>query len=282
MFRAVLLSGAIIASLWVSSQSRAQDLTTLTRDDVNVSYIYAALMGSGTYKIDERRISMLRIPFSLTRRELAEDTAGMKWYAPVVIGYDGVTDNDWLGTILDDDLVTLTVLPGFEYQIPYSPTWAIKPFGHFGAARDFVSEETILMSVLGVRALGTWKHPDGWEFRWGNTLRLAAEYNLHSNHHEKFSLLETGVDYRRDTALMVLERKVNAGVYYRFQYFRPDWDLVEIPFRQSRIEVLHELGISVGLKKPRKFFGITFSRVRVGYKRGDGLRGWTFGTEFPF
>ena len=261
--------------------ARGQEQADFDREDVDVSYIYAAIMGSGTYKIKDRRITMLRFPFSFTQQHLTEEKPGLKWYAPVVVGYDAVEVGDRRARVFDDELVTLSVLPGFEYQWPLDETWAIKPFGHLGVTRDFTLDETVLMSVLGVRLLGTWHRGDRTEIRWGAALRLGAEHQLDSDVQNEFSLWETCVDFRRKIGLRFLEREVNAGVYYRLQYFFPDWSLAEPPIRGRKVDTLHELGLSIGLKTPRKILGFSFSRVRVGYKRGDGFEGWTFGTEFP-
>lgn len=255
-------------------------------DDVepepDVSYIYTAVMGTGTYKINGRRITMFSLPLSYTQREMTAERAGMEWQMPLVIGYDAVSDHHWIGDILDDDLVTLSALPGLEYQIPVNETWAVKPFGHVGYGHDFVSNENILMGVLGVRALGTWYHLDGWEVRWGSAFRLAGEYQTKSYHRTSFGMLETGVDVRHDTPLLLSDRQVNVGLYYHYQYFIPEWDIDQLRPRESDIGSLHELGISVGLKKPMTILGVSFSRVRAGYNRGSGVQGWTFGTEFPF
>jgi hypothetical protein len=40
-------------------------------------------------------------------------------------------------------------------------------------------------------------------------------------------------------------------------------------------------GFSMGLKRPREVFGVTVERLRIGYKSGNGFRGWTVGTDFP-
>jgi len=196
--------------------------------------------------------------------------------------YDTVTDHDWFGDLLDDDLVTLTLLPGFEYHMPLDDTWTLKPFGNLGAGRDFAAEETVWMGTLGVSALGMWRLEQGWELRWGGSAQMAGEYQDNSHHRTSFGLFETGIDGRWDTPLILADRVVNTGAYYIFQYFLPEWDIDALRPRESDIGVLHEIGVSVGLKKPVKFLGISFSRVRVGYNRGSGVRGWTFGTEFPF
>ena len=86
----------------------------------------------------------------------------------------------------------------------------------------------------------------------------------------------------RDIEFFVMENKVNAGAYCELQSFQPEWTLGEYLTDRSGTHVVHELGISIGLAKPRKVFGVRLTRVRVGYKKGSGVKGWTFGTEFPF
>jgi hypothetical protein len=258
------------------------DDLALDEDDFRVSYAYAAVMGSGTYEIDGRRITMLRIPFALTQRKATEDDYGIRWVAPVSIGYDAVTDDNILDLIFDKDLVTLTVLPGFVFNIPINETWNIKPFGNLGGSRDFTLKENVVMGVLGMRSLGTWKYSNGDQLRWGGAFRMVAEYQTRSSDSNGFTMFETGVDYRRDTGFQVLERKVNAGVYYIYQYFTPTWDISEKPIENSSVRDIHEVGVSLGLKRPIKIFGIPINRVRLGYKYGSDLTGWTFGTDFPF
>jgi len=40
---------------------------------------------------------------------------------------------------------------------------------------------------------------------------------------------------------------------------------------------VHQLGFSVDLKKSRKILGISFSRVRIGYKLGGDIERLTIG-----
>ena len=261
---------------------RPRKTIELNENDFTVSYSYAAVMGTGTYKIDGRRITMLRLPFSLTQRRMTEEQFGMKWYAPVVIGYDAVSDNDWLDTIFDEDLVTLSVMPGFQAHLPLGEHWSIKPFGNLGVTQDFSLDETIAMAVLGIKGQRVWRRDDGSEFRWGAAGRLVGEYQTRSDETVGFSLLETGLDYRLDTAFRMLEHKINVGAYYLLQYYLPVWDIAESPNQDSEIRTLHEVGFSFGFKEPRKLFGFYLDRVRVGYKYGNDFRGWTMGTTFPF
>lgn len=279
--RAYQVLACVCFSLFTASAAAA-DEPPLDPDDFRVSYIYAAIMGTGTYKIDGRRITMLRMPFKLTRRKLEEDRPGLTWYAPVNIGYDAVTDNNWLERIFEDDLVTLSVLPGFELQLPLNATWTFKPLGNLGVTRDFTDDETIVMGVLGARGLGTWRNSRGSEVRWGLGMRFAGEYQLDSNDSAGFTILETGLDYRRDTPYKLLGRGLKAGTYVRFQQFVPVWEITSTPIGDSEILSLLEVGLSLGLKQPEKFLGLRIEQVRVGYQRGDGFTGWTLSSKFPF
>lgn len=253
-------------------------------EEVEVSYIYAAVLGTGTYKVNGRRVSMFRLPISWTQRAPAATSAGWRWHLPVAVGYDdlGSLGSDWIEALLPDQLVTLTVLPGFEYIKPLSPRWQIKPFLHMGGGRDFSAGETVLMTQFGVRSLALFRLREKWALRWGNTLSWAGEYQLHSEDHSGFGIFESGLDLRRDLPFELNGRSLDVGTYYVYQRFMPKWSTSRTPDQDQKAILLHEVGLSFGLKQPFKLLGIELQRVRFGIKRGDGVRGWTIGTEFPF
>ena len=264
------------------AQNAAQDEVEL--EDIDLSYIYPVVMGSGVYKIDGRRLSMITVPISISSGRLDKDGAkfGVKWLVPVTVGYDEVEDYDWLEGRNDEQLVTLSAMPGVEISIPLDDTWIVRPFAQLGPGHDFVANEVFVLGAIGARLLGTWTLDEHWEVRWGASARLAGELQLKSGRENSFGLLETGVDLRRDTRLEVAEHRINAGVYYRLQSYYPEWTVGQLLTDRSEINDVHEFGFSVGLLRPRKVFGFTFGRVRLGYKRGTGFKGWTIGTEFPF
>ena len=266
------------------SGSAAAAEAELSEDNLEVSYIYAAVLGTGTYQIRDRRITMIRIPFSWEQKKATLESAGWKWLLPVVAGYDDLSDieSDWVDALLPDKLVTLTFLPGIEYQYPVTPDWALKPFVQAGVGRDFTSNETIYMAHLGVRSLNLFDLGEKWELRWGNTLRWAAESQADSGDRLNLGIFETGLDVRRELPLKVLERSTDMGAYYIFQRLMPRWRSGDAPDYRADATSLHEFGLSVGLKRSRKFLGMDFQRLRVGYKTGGSFQGWTIGTEFPF
>jgi hypothetical protein len=247
-------------------------------EEVEVSYLYAGVLGSGTYKIGNRRVSMFRLPFKWKQRKPTETTHGWTWLFPAVIGYDdlGNVDSDWIGALLPDQLVTLSVLPGVEYTYPVSERWQLKPFAQVGAGRDFSADQTFLMTVLGVRSLARFDVRDAWTLRW------AHEEQLKSEDDSGFTVFDTGLDVRRDTPWRVFGTPMDSGAYYNYQRYIPRWTSSQAPDERVRSVNLHEFGLSLGFKRPYKILGFNVPRVRLGYKKGDNVRGWSVGTEFPF
>ncbi|MEM1112378.1 MAG: hypothetical protein AAGI11_10770 [Pseudomonadota bacterium] len=274
----------VLLMVALPTSAQQEPLQTLDIDDVDTSYIYPAIMGTGTYKIDGRRLSMLTVPFSFTQQRLAEPDheLGLKWFAPVTIGYDQIDDTDWLDNLITEELVTLSVMPGAQVSIPLDETWTIRPYGQLGLGHDFVSDETFVLGTLGAKILGLWRWESGLELRWGAGIQVAGEYQFDSTRQTSFGLLETGVDVRKDFGQALFEQRIDLGLYYILQSYQPEWTIGRRLTDRSNIHEISELGVSVGLVKPRKVLGITVDRLRMGYKNGSGFKGVTFGTEFPF
>jgi hypothetical protein len=282
---------ALATALWVVAiaiglprEVQAQEAPSPEEDDVEVSYIYAAVMGTGTYQINNRRITMFRLPLAWNQQPASEQSVGWKWLFPLVIGYDDLTDvgSDWFERLLPDQLVTFTALPGIEFVYPVTPNWYIKPFLQIGGGRDFSAEQSFVMTQIGVRSETLFQLSNHWELRWGNSLRWAGEYQFNTEDRTGFGLFETGLDLRRDIPVKLFGASFDVGAFYILQRFLPEWNIGKAPDRRSSSQDLHEFGISMGFKKGRKILGITVQRIRLGYKKGGDLQGWTLGTEFPF
>jgi hypothetical protein len=281
-----LLCAFTALALLAVTTAHAQDagVQDVELEDVDVSYIYPVVMGSGVYRIDGRRLSMLTLPISITQSRLDEEDTdlGVKWYIPVTVGYDEVDGFDWLDPELDETLATLSAMPGVQVSIALDENWIVRPFAQLGVGHDFVAHEDYALGVIGTRLLGTWVLDQNWELRWGASLRFAGETQFKSGRQTSFGMAETGLDLRRDTGVRLAGERMNAGVYYRLQSYYPEWTVGQFLTNRSEVNDVHEFGVSLGLAQPQNIFGFTFRRVRFGIQRGSGFKGWTFGTEFPF
>ena len=253
-------------------------------DLINVSYIHAAVLGTGTYSLRERRMTMLKVPFAWNQRPASPDSVGWRWLAPTVLGYDDLSgvDSDFIDALLPDQLLTLSVMPGVEFTYPVSEHWYLKPFVEIGGGRDFQQEETFFLTQLGVRSLSPFELGERWQLLLGGALRWAGEYQLHSEDTNAFGIVDLGLDVRRDLPWRLFEQRLNLGAYYIYQRYLPEWRAGEADDWQNRALEVHEFGLSLGVPHGRKVLGINVRRVRIGYKKGGKFQGWTFGTEFPF
>ena len=272
---------AVVLMMLISHSAAAEEHLP---DLAEVSYIHAAVMGSGTYQIRNRRITMFRLPLSWNQREASPESVGWRWLMPVVIGYDdlGNIDSDIIQKLWPDQLVTLTVMPGIEFVYPVNENWYLKPFIEIGAGRDFSAEETFALTQLGVRSLNLFALGERWTLRWGNSLRWAGEHQFDSKDQNSFGIFDTGLDLRLKLPWRLFDQRLDVGTYYVYERFLPTWTLGESEDWRGRTRELHEFGLSLGVQEGRKILGIPVKRIRIGYKKGGKLQGWTFGTEFPF
>jgi hypothetical protein len=274
-----------LAFLAVSAPAWSADApTALTRGDIEASYLHVAVMGSGTYSIRDQRLTMLRLPFSRVHREPSEEAPGLRWLLPVTVGYDDLTDfgTDIIERLLPDELVTVSALPGVEWTFLASERWQLRPFVQLGAGRDFAEDETFAITHFGVRALGLFELDERWTLRWGHGLRWGGEYRFASDDTDGFGVLETGLDLRRRLPFRVLGDAVDVGAYTIYQRFLPRWRLGTTVTGPIDARDLLEVGLSTGFERRRRFLGIPYQRLRVGFKFGPGFRGVTIGTDFPF
>ena len=72
----------------------AQNATQYTDEDLEVSYIYAAILGTGTYQIKGRRLTMLRLPFRWSKKDAENTPSRLRGFLPVVLGYDDLDSVD--------------------------------------------------------------------------------------------------------------------------------------------------------------------------------------------
>ena len=276
VFSTTLLSAAGVAQ---EAGVRAAEI-----EPPNVSYIHAAVLGTGTYSLRGRRVTMLKMPFSWKQRPATPESVGWRWLFPTVLGYDDLSkvDSDIIDALLPDQLVTLSVMPGVEFIYPVNERWYLKPFIEIGGGHDFNNHETFALTHLGVRSLSPFELGENWQLLLGAAVRWAGEYQFDSEDTNAFGIVDLGADVRRNLPWKLFDQRLNMGAYYIYQRYLPEWAAGDAVDWESKAVELHEFGLSLGVPQGKKIFGINVRRVRVGYKKGGNFQGWTFGTEFPF
>jgi hypothetical protein len=116
------------------------------RDITGVGYEFAHWLGSGLYRIGDRDVWNILLPFAWELREPAQDHPGMRVLLPVTIG--------WLDTagIRRDNLRTLTFVPGLELRFQPTPGWSLRPFAQAGVGGDFSNGENGWVYAGGIKS----------------------------------------------------------------------------------------------------------------------------------
>ena len=82
------------------TQQAAAQVTRQTKELPHVAY--GAIFGTGIYNINDRTVTLFRIPFSYQIRDLTEDDFGIKLRLPVTISLSDFDFDDILGVERDD------------------------------------------------------------------------------------------------------------------------------------------------------------------------------------
>ena len=254
-------------------------------DLINVSYIHAAVLGTGTYSLRERRVTMLKLPFAWNQRPATPESVGWRWLAPTVLGYDDLSavDSDLIDALLPDQLLTLSVMPGVEFIYPVNEHWYLKPFveiggwQRFSAGRDLFSHSARGAQPVSVRARRTlaasaWRCP-----------ALGGGVSAALRGYERVRDRRSGAGRPPRPALEAVRAAAQSGGLLHLSALpsRVAGGGRRTTGRTGPLEV-HEFGLSLGVPHGKKILGINVRRIRVGYKKGGKFHGWTFGTEFPF
>jgi hypothetical protein len=272
----VRLNCIILAILWATNLA-AQDSEKLA--DAEPSYIFATILGSGVYTIDDGRITVLRVPFAITVREETKDRHGFRLLLPVSLGYGSFDPDDPIERWLPTDVSTLSFVPGLEYRKYLGKRLLIKPYAQLGGGYDFRQDVLSGLFVVGSRAIWDVVRSDLWLIRVGTALHWAAELQQRKS---SFGLFEVGLDCRRNLPLSIAGRQLNAGVYTRWRHFLNEWNIAKTNRVPVHIENLYEIGLIVGWEKPFNILGMDVDSVRGGLVFGDQVRAISFGTSFPF
>ena len=248
---------------------------------VNLSYIYAPLLGTGYYKAGAERAFVLKLSLedALTN---SDPTKRYRWLLPVTLGVRK-TEFDKLfqsGEGLPDELHSLSVMPGLAWDFQPGPNWQVTPSVQLGVARDFNVNTTTSIYSANLRGLRRWKMGDN-TLSWGNRARAAGQYNFDLKIDQGFVLLETGLDWELATRMQIANQAVSFSVYTQLQAYLPDVGLRGFSGEHVDAKNLLYLGLTAGLDQPHRVLGFPIQRLGISLVRGESLQGFTLNLGFP-
>ena len=139
----------ILTAIMLATISCQTDLARAVKESVDIiNYAYSNWIGSGFYRVDDRTVYLLRAPFSYTLREADSQNWGMELLFPATIGFHDFDDGE-------DNVGTMTFVPGVRFVYPVLDNWWLKPFGQFGFGRDFSGSDVAWIYGVGIKSLAT-------------------------------------------------------------------------------------------------------------------------------
>ena len=258
-------------------------LTTMAQEPDNdvVNYAYSVVLGTGVYRVGDRTVTIIRLPFSYEMRSSDDHPLGLRFLFPVTFGFHDFDFSDVIDTGLPERVATLTFVPGMEFLIPVYPAWTLKPYGQFGLGKDFSGGELTFIYVAGLKSrlvLPRWRD---LTFTLGNELYYVG-YTPEGERHNAMGSFATGIDVVRPLDFTIKGRQAIMGFYFIYRvYFnnlefrRPDGELFSI-------EQDADIAIRFGTKKPISFWVFNFESVGFGYRFGDDIKAFYLVSTFPF
>lgn len=264
------LLAALVVVLFVagSAPTRAQQAEPEEIDYVN--YAFATQLGSGVYKVGDQTVQIYRIPISHPLRRAGERPWGLKLRFPVTLGFYDFKVRDIIDDGLPEDVNTLTVAAGVEFDFPITRHWNLRPIGEFGVAKDFSGGQQSYVYSAGLksRAVFPWRK---YDFILGNKLVWAGQSAPSVILADDFAKLDNGFEVRHPLPLRISGHVVDVGIFFEnfiyfdtLQFLVPGEDPAEITYQ-------YEIGFTFGTKGPWKLWLIRVPRIGLSYRFGDEL-----------
>ena len=240
-----------------------------------INYAYASWVGTGYYRIGDRTIWHLRLPFtSYTLREPEGKKWGIDVLFPITLGLDQFED-------IDVNVGSFTFVPGLRFTYAVFDNWQLKPYGQIGVGKDFKGGNWSTIWGYGIKSLAAFPIKYG-ELQLGNSVQF-ADHSLSGTGNDKgFSMFEIGLNYRRPVGFNLLNRENNINIYVIHKNFINDLEFFNVFDEETRITELWTFGLVLGAEPAVKILGIPFKGGGITYTYGNGFTGIGFTTGFPF
>jgi len=240
-----------------------------------INYAYSNWIGSGFYKVGGRTVYLLRGPFSYTIREADSENWGLELLFPATIGFHDFSDGQ-------DNVGTITFVPGVRFVYPVLENWWLKPFGQFGLGKDFSGSDIAYIYGVGIKSLATFELKSS-ELDFGTAFTWADQSQSGGGSDSGFSMIDIGFNSRWPTNITVLGRKSDLNLYFVYTEFVNNLNFERPEKKNEQINRFFKFGITLSSKEKYPVFGLFDLRgLGLDVTFGDGYFGMGLTTGFPF
>jgi len=273
-----LLSG-VLAGAWAGALSTATHAQDVAQQPAQlIDWYYAATFGTGVYRVGDRTVTVVRLPFGTELRPPADDQWGIRLKLPVTAGLYNLSNA--VNDVLARNFATFAAMPGVEFEKEVAPNWVLKPSASAGYAFDVTTGSRSTLFEIGARS--QWSHSfERVDFALGNAL-LYAGNAAQDGITQKLGLFATGLNFYMPTGGVLLERASNLGVHVVHYLFFNDVDfLLEREGRRS-VNQQYEVAITFGTYRPTQLLGFDIDRIGLGIRFGEDIFALRLVTGFIF
>lgn len=232
---------------------------------------------------ERRRLRTFKIPYKKTIREAEDRRWGVRVEVPLVLGTDRITLSDVLeGKEIDLTLRATALFPTLKLVRRWQNGWTVGPGLEAGVARESSGlEEWFLLTGANVSAT----HERSWgarDTRWESKLAYGLDLSAGGKRDDDFLSLESGFGVHFPTPIDWKGADWSVGAYGSVRYY---FDVVSIPNpgrEDFDVDVVYEVGGSFGPRSKVRLWELSWRRIKIGYRFGNGVRGiqFKFGGSF--
>jgi hypothetical protein len=260
--------GAIVAvGLLLSGSSVAQAQTEDPSEEL-MNWAFANRLGSGVYHVSGRTVWILRIPVSVTLRDLEDHPWGMVLKFPVTFGFYDFKPSDLVEVGLPDRVGTLTFVPGIEFHIPIRPNWTLIPLAEAGAGKDFEGGEAVGIFSIALKSRVTFAS-DPWDFLVGNEVAYSRQSRSVDSPADDFGSFEVGFEAKHSLGVEWRGSELDYGLFTNNFFYFNSLEFVVPGGDSVKVNAEYEVGFTFGSRTPIKIWGIKLPRLGLSWRRSN-------------
>lgn len=254
----------------------AQDLRAPDVDGIGLALL--AEYGGPGEGVSGSSVQVYRIPIGIRIRDEAERDWGLKLMLPVSIGGYELRAATDVGDLVER-IETVTIYPGFEFQVPVGERWFLRPYAEVGVISAFGDRGSEELYAAGLK----WRVELGgdrvqWRLGGEGTFSVGTSPAGESIDFMEFAV---GPEVSIPLGFAIGDRAADLApfaIYRRFSGLE-----IPLPDREpASLEEQYEVGLTFGTEPHHVVWGIRVPRFGVSYRFGDGIDAWRVVFGFPF
>jgi hypothetical protein len=274
----LILSFALAAA--AVSPAHGQTRAVQDQQDL-INWYYSATFGTGVYTAGDRSVAVVQLPISWQLHPVSESTYGLKLKVPVTFGFYDYSFDDAFSGEFPEQVSTVSVMPGLEWEIPFSRRWTVKPYLSAGYGQELSGKESAIIYDFGVKSRYIFGEDKGVEFALVGALTVAG-YRPRGGPREPFGVLALGIDLIIPTTQVLFDREVFIGLTPIYSKYFNRLRFAEFNDVDNRLREQFEIDISIMSRRPwtLKYFDV--DRVGLAFRSSEDVFGVSLFTSLPF